>query len=245
MIDHCGNVEVSRSKALAEIEFYHPKANSLPTPLLQKLVDAFNNISRDTGVTAIIFKSRGEGTFCAGASFEEFRRIGSVVEAKEFFHGFAQLLLAIIRCPQFVITCVQGKAVGGGVGLIAASDYVFALDSAAVKLSELQLGIGPFTIGPLVERKLGAAHFSAMTIDASWRDSSWCLANGLFTRVFEEPKQMEEEVEKLIESFSSVSPKAIVANKKAIWRGTDDLQALLKERAEICGKLLIASKVVD
>ena len=242
MTENQGNVEVHFSKSLAQVEFYHPKANSLPSSILDKLTESFKSIAQRDDIKAVVLKSRGDRTFCAGASFDEFKRLENAEQANEFFLGIAKLLLAIIDCPQLVIARLQGKAVGGGVGLAAACDYVFALNTAAVRLSELELGIGPFTIGPVVERRVGKGQFSAMTIDTQWRDAQWCLANGLFSMLYEQQDEMDQAIEKFLDKLLLVPSAAIAANKRALWSGASKWDTLLAERAEISGRLLMAGK---
>ncbi|CAF0752348.1 unnamed protein product [Rotaria sordida] len=114
------------------------------------------------------------GVFCSGASFDELAAIQTEKEGLKFFSGFANVINEMRKAPQLIIVRVQGKCVGGGVGLAAAADYAIACEGAEVKLSELAVGIGPFVVGPAVERKLGLSAFSQLTIDASlWRNGDW------------------------------------------------------------------------
>src|SRR4051812_36999045 len=174
-----GRVEVTTEQGVATIAFSHPKGNSLPASLLAELASAVTRVGADDTAKAIILRSEGSGPFCAGASFAELQSISDEAAGKKFFLGFATLILAMIRCPKFIVTRVQGKTVGGGVGILAASDYTMAAEGASVRLSELAVGIGPFVVGPVIEKKIGLAAYSAMAVDAGWRHAAWARTHGL------------------------------------------------------------------
>jgi methylglutaconyl-CoA hydratase len=145
------------------------------------------------------------------------------------------------KCPKFIIGRIQGKCVGGGVGIAAAVDYAIATDKAEVKLSELAVGIGPFVVGPAVERKIGTAAFSALSIDAaSWRSSDWAKRKGLFAELHDSIENMDESVYKLANTLAHSNPAAMAEMKKIFWKGTEHWDELLKERAAISGKLVLS-----
>jgi methylglutaconyl-CoA hydratase len=229
---HCG---------VATITFFHPASNSLPGALLSKLSDAVHIAGKDSEVRVIILKSEGERAFCAGASFDELMAISSEAEGLQFFSGFANVINAIRTCPKFVIGRVQGKAVGGGVGLAAAVDHCFATKFAAIKLSELAIGIGPFVVGPAVERKLGTSGFAQLTIDATeWKSAKWAASYGLFTNVYDTTDEMDQAIDALAERLAASSPEAMVELKKVLWTGTKDWDTLLTDRAAISGRLVLS-----
>ncbi|MCF6168544.1 enoyl-CoA hydratase/isomerase family protein [Lutibacter sp.] len=226
---------------IATVEFYHPASNSMPSELLNRLVVAFNELSKDEEVHVIILKSEQEKTFCAGASFNELVAISTVEEGKQFFLGFANVLNAMRNCSKLIIGRVQGKAVGGGVGLAAACDYCFATEQAAIKLSEFTIGIGPFVIAPAVKRKIGVAALSELTLEAtSWQNAYWAKEKGLFAKVFVTIREMDLEVENLAAKLSKYNPDSLKEMKKVLWKGTDDWDSLLAKRAEISGKLVLS-----
>jgi methylglutaconyl-CoA hydratase len=235
-----GFVKTEINNKIGTITFGHPKSNSLPKHLLIKLEDAINKLAADNNAAVIVLKSEGENTFCAGASFDELKAIGDAETGKDFFMGFARLILAMKKCPKFIITRVQGKAVGGGVGIIAASDYVFGLVTAQVKLSELNLGIGPFVVGPVIQRKTGIAAYSAMSIDTSWYDADWALKHGLFSSVQFVLEDVDKAVNELAEKLAGSSPEAMAILKSLIWQDTEHWDKLLEERAEISGRLILS-----
>ena len=141
---------------------------------------------QDDSVSVIILRSGGERTFCAGASFDELININDFETGKKFFSGFANVINACRKCPKLIIGRVQGKAVGGGVGVASAVDYCFATQFASVKLSELNVGIGPFVVGPAVQRKIGLSAMSQLTINADeFKSAQWALDKGLFAEVFD------------------------------------------------------------
>ncbi|MDX1830097.1 MAG: enoyl-CoA hydratase/isomerase family protein [Lutibacter sp.] len=236
-----GSLYTNIQNKIATVEFYHPASNSMPSELLSRLTNTFNELSSNNEVHVIIFKSEKDTTFCAGASFDELMKISNLEEGKEFFSGFANVINAMRNCSRLIIGRVQGKAVGGGVGLAATCDYCFATEQASIKLSEFTIGIGPFVIAPAVERKIGVSALSELTLDAThWKTAYWAKQKGLFARVFETIKDMDEAVEDLALKLSKYNPEALMEMKKALWKNTENWDDLLKERAEISGKLVLS-----
>lgn len=226
---------------VATVEFGHPSSNSFPSELLARLTNAFNELNVNDEVRVIILKSEGDKTFCAGASFNELIAINNLERGKQFFLGFANVINAMRKCKKPIIGRVQGKVVGGGVGLIAACDYVFSTDKAAIKLSELTIGIGPFVIAPVVERKIGIAALSELTLNATqWHNAYWAKEKGLYANVFDNTKQLDEYVDDLAQKLASYNPDAVQEMKNILWNGTDNWGVLLEERAEISGKLVLS-----
>jgi len=236
-----GQVVVQLRDAIAIVQFAHPKSNSLPSALLQKLADEIARISGNSGIKAIVLCSDGTGAFCAGASFDEMKAVSDAASGRAFFSGFARVIVAMTRAPQVVITRVQGKVTGGGVGLVAASDYSLAVRGASLKLSELAVGLGPFVIGPVVERKVGRGPFAAMSIDADWRDADWGERHGLYSRVFDGIEELDAAMEKLLRFVSAANPEAIKQLKQTFWAGTEDWEQLLDRRAAISGALALSA----
>ncbi len=235
-----GNAFVDTANGIARVTFSHPKSNSLPGALLADLAKEFDALAKASDVKVIILQSEGGSTFCAGASFAEFKAITTGAEGKEFFSGFARLVLAMIRCPQFVLGRVHGKAAGGGIGMIAACDYSFALETVSVRLSELALGIGPFIVGPVIERRLGSGAFAAMAIDTEWRDAAWCERHGLFSRVFDTTHAMDAVLNVTATRLAHSNPDAMTRMKRMFWSGTDHWERLLFERASMSGELVLS-----
>ncbi|HJN63658.1 MAG TPA: enoyl-CoA hydratase/isomerase family protein [Flavobacteriales bacterium] len=234
-------VKLNIENGIGTIEFFHPKSNSLPGDVLAELASNITTAGEDKKIKVIILKSAGEKTFCAGASFDELLAINTPENGKKFFSGFANVINAARKCPKFIIGRVQGKAVGGGIGMASATDYCFATKFASVKLSELAIGIGPFVVGPAVERKVGTSAFSAMTINSTkWFDASWAREKGLYTEVFETTEEMDIEVSKLASTLSISNPEAMDGLKKIMWEGTNHWDTLLMERAESSGKLVLS-----
>lgn len=238
-----GRVVAICKDSITTITFSHPKANSFPLPLLLNLATAIEKAGNDAQTNVIVLQSEGEGAFSAGASFAEFERIASEEAAKNFFGGFAKVILAIVRAPKFVVCRVQGKAVGGGVGIIAACDYAIAQSSAEVKLSELELGIGPFVISEAVCRRVGQTAFSTMTLDCAWRSATWALATGLFSMVVHDTGALDAAVLALAQKLAAVSTETTRHLKQLFVRDTEDWEALLSERATINGHLLLGAKI--
>lgn len=224
------------------IEFYSPQSNSLPGDLLSELATQIHSAGLDDEVKLILLRSAGDRAFCGGASFAELSRIQTAQEGEDFFSGFAHVINSMRKCPKFIICRVQGKAVGGGLGLIAASDYAIALTGAEVRLSELSLGIGPFVIGPAVERKIGHSAFSQLAIDASsWRTAEWAKSRGLYAEVHTTAELMDESIARLADHLVHSSAEAMREMKKVFWEGTNHWDHLLAERAKISGRLVLGA----
>ncbi|MBL7944327.1 MAG: enoyl-CoA hydratase/isomerase family protein [Flavobacteriales bacterium] len=236
-----GRVTVQVTDHIGRVVFHHPQSNSLPSSLLAALAEAVTEAGNNKDVRVIILESEGEKAFCAGASFDELTAISTLEEGKAFFSGFARVINAMRKCPKLIIGRIHNKAVGGGVGLASATDYCFATENASVKLSELAVGIGPFVVGPAVERKVGLSGMSQMAIDAaSWHTAEWARQHGLYQRVFASIAEMDEAIMTLATTLSKSSPEAMEALKRVCWQGTDHWETLLYERAEISGRLVLS-----
>ena len=235
-----GTVTLTVNNRIATVTFFHPKRNALPAAILRQLVEAIDAAAANADVRVIILASDGGGAFCAGASFDELRALRSVDEGKEFFSGFARVILAMRRCPKIIIGRVQGKVVGGGVGLVSATDYSFALPQASIRLSELAIGLGPFVVGPVIERKIGRAAFAALAVDADWRDAEWGERHGLYTRVMDTEAAMDSVLPALANRLAGANPEAVAQLKRILWEGTNHWETLLYERAAISGKLAMS-----
>lgn len=236
-----GSLYTHIQNKIATVEFGHPASNSFPSELLARLTNELNSLSKNENVAVIILKSEGEKAFCAGASFDELVAIKNLEEGKQFFSGFANVINAMRTCEKLIIGRVQGKTVGGGVGLIAACDYVLATEQAAIKLSEISIGIGPFVIAPAIERKMGLAALSELTLEATqWKNAYWAKEKGLYANVFETIKEMDIEVDLLASKLASYNPESLREIKKVFWQNTNHWNELLMERAAITGELVLS-----
>jgi len=223
------------------IEFFHPQSNSLPGHILNELAETIRMAGKDPQSSVILLKSGGEKAFCAGASFDELIAIDNEETGKTFFSGFARVINAMRKCPKFIIGRVQGKTVGGGVGVASSCDYCFATSNASIKLSELAVGIGPFVVGPAVERKIGKAAFSELAIAAAdWRSSLWAKNKGLFAEVCDSAEEMDSEIDTFISKLKSFNPEAMAEMKKIFWEGTENWDTLLLQRAQVSGTLVLS-----
>jgi len=241
-----GKVETWTTDGIATIEFFHPQSNSLPGALLHNLAAEIENAGKNEEAKVIVIKSIGEKTFCAGASFDELISITDFETGKKFFSGFAAVINAMRKAPKFVIVRVQGKAVGGGVGIASAADYTLATEVASVKLSELNVGIGPFVVGPAVERKVGTAAFTALAINASeWYSAQWAKEKGMYVNIYPTIEELDKAVEELATKLSQSNPEAMMMLKKVFWEGTENWDTLLHERAEMSGELVLSKFTRD
>lgn len=236
-----GKVESTIENGTGTISFFHPQSNSLPGDLLRTLAAEITRLGNDKNVKVIVLRSEGEKAFCAGASFDELISIKDLETGQRFFSGFAAVINAIRKAPKFVIARVQGKAVGGGVGVASAADYTLAHTSASVKLSELAVGIGPFVVGPAVERKIGLSAMSELAINATeWRSAAWAHQKGLYTYIFDTHDELDKELNVLCERLANSNPEAMAELKKTFWQGTDHWDELLQQRAGISGRLVLS-----
>lgn len=241
-----GGVTTRVDDGIGRIVFEHPKSNSLPGKVLKELAETITSMGADDGVKVIVLESAGDRAFCAGASFDELISIKDFPTGKEFFMGFARVINAARTCPKFIIGRVQGKAVGGGVGMASAVDYCLATKHASIKLSELAIGIGPFVVGPAVERKIGKAAMTELAINATaWRDANWAARKGLYVDVFENTEKLDQAVQELAIRLSGFNPEAMKELKEVFWQGTENWNELLEKRAELSGRLVLSDFTIN
>ena len=236
-------VQINTNAGVARIHFAHAKQNALPATHLNDLKEAFETVSKDQNVRVIVLQSELAMAFCAGASFDELLAVKTPEEGKVFFMGFANVINAMRRCPQPIIARVHGKAVGGGVGLVAACDYALALPTAQVKLSEIAIGIGPFVIAPVVQRKIGTAALSELSLSSHcWKPVDWAKQKGLFAEILPDLEQLDKAIDEHAKRLASYAPEAVTALKKELWHYTDDWDHRLSANAEITGRLLLSEQ---
>lgn len=236
-----GYVKVETHNGVTTIEFFHPQSNSLPAKILDDLSQEIHSAGTDQATKVIVIRSGGEKAFCAGASLDELILLNTPRQGQEFFSGFANVINAMRRCPKLIIGRIQGNCVGGGVGLAASVDYCIAWEKVEIRLSELAIGIGPFVVGPAIERKIGNSAFSQLAIDATmWRNSDWAKRKGLFAEVHPAVENMDESVSRLANALAHSHPQAMAETKKMLWRGTEHWDELLIERASVSGRLVLS-----
>ncbi len=237
-----GYVTSETHNGITTIEFFHPQSNSLPRKLLGDLAHEIHTAGLDKDTKVIVVRSAGETTFCSGASFDELSKIETKERGYEFFSGFAEVINAVRKCPKMVIGRIHGKCVGGGVGLAAAVDYPIATEASDIKLSELAIGIGPFVVGPVIQRKIGLSAFSQIAIDATmWRNADWARRKGLYAECHPSVESMDESIRRLSNQLAHSNPEAMSELKKTLWLGTEDWDNYLTQRAEISGRLVLSS----
>lgn len=236
-----GSLYTNITGKIATLEFGHPASNSFVAELLDRLTAELNHLSKNDTISVIILKSEGDRAFCAGASFNELMAVSNLEEGKIFFSGFANVINAMRTCKKVIVGRVQGKTVGGGVGLAAACDYVYASVDASIRLSELTIGIAPLVIAPAVERKIGTAAISELSLAPSeWRNAYWAQEKGLFSKVFDSMKELDKDLEFFVEKLASYNPQALEEWKKVLWQNTDHWNQLLIDRAAITGTLVLS-----
>jgi methylglutaconyl-CoA hydratase len=238
-----GYVKVEKDQGIATIDFYHPQSNSLPGKILKELATAIEEEGNNSATKVIILRSAGEKVFCAGASFDELAAIENEGQGLNFFSGFAQVINAMRKAPKFIIARIQGKCIGGGVGLAASADYAIAVEGSDIKLSELAVGIGPFVVGPTVERRIGLSAFSHLSIDATkWRNAEWARSKGLYAELHTDMTEVDKAVNELAKTLSNSSSEAMKEIKQIFWKEAEDWDQLLKERAAISGRLILSAE---
>ena len=236
-------IQVLKDNGVARIHFAHHKQNAFPVTHLKALQTSFDEVSNDDDVHVVVLQSDPAKAFCAGASFDELLTIKTPEEGKAFFMGFANVINAMRRCPQPIIGRIHGKAVGGGVGLIAACDYALATTQTEVKLSEIAIGIGPFVIAPAVLRKIGTAALSELSLAAhAWKSAEWAHAKGLLSELHSDFDALEEAVAQHANRLAAYTPQAVAELKKALWKGTEDWDNLLKHNAAVSGRLILSER---
>jgi methylglutaconyl-CoA hydratase len=241
-----GKITSTIQNGIGTITFFHPQSNSMPGAQLRNLATEIEKLGNDDNVKVIVLQSEGDKTFCAGASFDELISIKDIETGLKFFSGFAMVINAMRKAPKFVIARIQGKAVGGGVGIAASADYTFAVDSASIKLSELAVGIGPFVVGPAVERKVGASAFCQLTINSTeWQTAQWAKEKGLYAEVFSTTEEMDKGIATLADKLANSNPEAMMMLKKVMWEGTENWDILLIERAKMSGTLVLSEFTVN
>ena len=234
-------VKIEIENGIGNIEFFHPQSNSLPGNILDQLAEIITKAASNENIQVLVLRSGGNRTFCAGASFDELHAIKDEIQGKQFFSGFANVINAARKCPKFIIGRVQGKAVGGGVGMASATDYCFAIKYASVKLSELAIGIGPFVVGPPIERKIGLSAFSQLTINATeWHSAKWAKEKGLFAEVYNTTEEMDAAIQSLTEKLAVSNPDSMRGLKEVMWEGTEHWDSLLLERAAMSGTRVLS-----
>lgn len=235
-------VRTEISGAIARIIFSDPKANSLSSTSLREVELALRALAREPSIRAVGLESEGGGAFSAGASFDELKSLQSESAARDFFGGFGRVVLAMRDLPKFVVVRAHGKSVGGALGLLAAADFVLASPAAEVRLSELSIGIGPFVVGPVVERKIGRGAFQALTVDTGWRSAEWAERHGLYAKVIP-AAELQSEYDKELGRIASLAPHAVSEVKKIFWEDSAGLEATISERASTVAKLLLNASI--
>jgi methylglutaconyl-CoA hydratase len=241
-----GFVRSEIKNGIGTITFFHPQSNSMPGTQLRNLAAEIEKLGKDDNAKVIVLKSEGDKAFCAGASFDELITIKDIDTGLKFFSGFAMVINAMRKAPKFIIARVQGKAVGGGVGIASSADYTFAVDSASIKLSELAVGIGPFVVGPAVERKVGTSAFCQLTINATeWQSAQWAKEKGLYAELFSTIEDMDKGIDVLASKLATSNPEAMSMLKKVMWQGTENWDTLLVERAGMSGTLVLSEFTIN
>ena len=181
-----GALRIERDDDVLRVTLSRPETrNAFDDALITELSDAFVDVGT---VRAVVLAGEGP-TFCSGADVEWMRRSVGLSEEQNVADANAlrRMLEAVDRCPAPVVAVVQGHALGGGVGLVAAADIAIAHERAAFAFSEVKLGIIPAVISPYALRKIGESAARRYFVTGERFDAATALRIGLVHEVTADP----------------------------------------------------------
>ena len=219
-------VEVVSSASVGWIHLNRPDVhNAINELLIAELTDAFTRFSTDAWIEAIVLTGNGK-SFCAGADLEWMGRVADYSHDENLADARLVKVLfeAIVQCPKVTIAAVNGAAMGGGAGLVAACDYAIASETAFFAFSEVKLGLIPAVISPYVIEKIGPGAARAYFTTGRRFDAATALRLGLVQEIVP-AEDLDAAVNSVLTDACSGGPKAIAAAKqllRALATGTAD-----------------------
>ncbi len=238
-------VQVEREGSVLRVTLARPeRRNAFDAELIHELAQAFVDVGKARAVVLA-----GEGaSFCAGADVDWMRAsVGlSFDENVADANAMRQMFEAIDNCPAPVVARVQGHALGGGAGLVAAADIAISARDTAFAFSEVKLGIIPAVISPFALTKIGAGHARRYFVTGERFDAETALRIGLVSEVADD---LDAAVDRAVGELLSAGPHAArwakrlvrerpsgpetarwIAERRASDEGQEGLRAFLEKR---------------
>jgi methylglutaconyl-CoA hydratase len=210
-------LEVESTGAVAWVWMNRPAVhNALNEAMIDELAETFLDIREDPAARVIVLSGRGK-SFCAGGDIESMKRQGAAPRESNLANArvLAEMLRLIATSPQPTIARVNGAAMGGGLGLIAACDIAIASSTAMFATSEVRLGLIPSTIAPYVLRAIGARQAGRLFQTGERIDAAHAQRIGLVHEIAE-PEQLDARLQAIIDNILAGAPGAQSAAKRMI-----------------------------
>ena len=190
--------------------------NALNEDMIDELAETFLELGEDPAVRAIVLSGRGK-SFSAGGDVDYMKRQGAAPRAENLAgaRGLAEMFRIVAACPRPTIARVNGAAMGGGLGLIAACDIAIASSAAIFAASEVRLGLIPSTIAPYVVRAIGPRQASRLFVTGERIDAAYAQRIGLIHEIAG-PDQLDTQLQSVIHNLLVGAPGAQSAAKKMI-----------------------------
>ena len=233
-----------RDAGVATVTLNRPEVhNALNAELIAELRDVFRALAGDRDVRVVVLTGAGL-SFCAGADLRWMQaavNFGFDENLREAL-VLTEMLEAIAACPKPVVARVNGAALAGGAGLVAASDIVIAAETARFAFTESRLGLIPATISPYVVRRIGESHARALFLTAERFETPRALAIGLVHEGVP-AERLDAAVERTVQNLLRGGPVALAENKALIagirGRSGDDLA---RYTAELIARLRVSEE---
>lgn len=212
------HIELNTENGICRIRLNRPeKQNALDASMIASLTDIVKQLAHDNSVRIIVFEGNGK-SFCAGADLNWFLSSSHPVQEKEKAREFAQLgklLFRISKLPQPTIALAKGNIFGGGIGLMAACDFVLMENSSKLAFSEVKLGLVPAMIMPFVAERINRQWARQLMLTGKHFDAEKAQWIGLADQLFSKGQE-EDLLASLIAELSDAAPEAINVCKKLI-----------------------------
>jgi methylglutaconyl-CoA hydratase len=211
------NLTVERDGSVLRITLTRPdRRNAFDAALIGELAEAFVDVGRARAVVLA-----GEGaSFCAGADVDWMRASAglSFDENVADANAMRRMFESIDQCPTPVVARVQGHALGGGAGLVAASDVAIAAPNTLFAFSEVKLGIIPAVISPFALAKIGVGHARRYFVSGERFDAATALRIGLVSEIADD---LDAAVERAVAELLSAGPQAARWAKRLVRERPD------------------------
>lgn len=220
------------------------KKNAFNAEVVAGLYEAFETLQGADRVRVVFIRGAG-GTFCAGADLNWMRDAAewSESENREDAMGLAKMLKALRDVPALTVALVEGAAMGGGAGLVAACDMAVAVDEARFAFSEVKLGLIPATIAPYVIEAIGARRARQLFLTANIFDADYAAHAGLIDMVVP-GEHLDEFISMMVDSLSANAPGAMGNAKRLVndIAGKDIDMRLIEDTAKRIAKARVSTE---